>query len=190
MNSEVTILVHGHVQWRFQPHRSEADEIITMRMPQYPPVPIGATVQQGGETLGTVRCVQRRQFNRWALVIEPVDGGDISEEIVDPAAGIISQEILADGTVNITLDAEGLNLPPGAVVDLDVVDGAVEVTVGTPISALSDHLDARVLGTVEQLAHTVEELNTKTDSALKAIDGIGPKRLEEIRAACTAVLNG
>ncbi|HET19256.1 MAG TPA: hypothetical protein ENO16_01420 [Chromatiales bacterium] len=61
---------------------------------------------------------------------------------------------------------------------------------GTPISALADLLDPRVLGTVEQLADSVEELNAKTDEALRAIDGIGPKRLEEIRAACDAALNG
>ena len=61
--------------------------------------------------------------------------------------------------------------------------------VGTPISALAAHLDPRVVGTVEQLASSVEALAEKTDEALRAIDGIGPKRLLEIRAACAAVLN-
>lgn len=65
-----------------------------------------------------------------------------------------------------------------------------EIFTGTPISALAEHLDPRVLGTVEQLALTVEELSAKTDAALRDIDGIGPKRLREIRAACDAVLNG
>ena len=143
--NEITVLVNGAVQWRFTPYGFEADAVVTQRTPQYPPVPVGAELLQDGEPLGTVRCVQRRQFNRWAIVYTPVG--------VEPEASI-SREIFA-----------------------------------TPIEALRDHMDPRLFGTVEQLADNVEELSAKTDEALRAIDGIGPKRLLDIRAACDAVLS-
>ncbi|HNT74397.1 MAG TPA: hypothetical protein PKH77_05190 [Anaerolineae bacterium] len=190
MNGEITVLVNGAVQWRFHPHQMTADEVITLRQAQYPPVPIGAELLVDGQPLGTVRCVRREVFNRWALVFDPVDGSRQTVDGGDGASASISQEIIASGDAVVSVDLSRSDIPDSAVVGLAVVDGAVEVTVGTPIAALADHLDPRVMGTVEQLADTVEELNAKTDAALRAIDGIGPKRLEEIRAACAAALHG
>lgn len=181
--SEIAVLVGNATQWRFVPHGPiRADEVITPRHVQYPPIPVGATLLWDGEPLGTVRCVRREPFSRWAVVFNPVDGGekvDGSRQTVD---GVGDVEI----TVTIPED-----VPEGAVVDLHLDEGGeIVVTVGTPIAALEPHLDPRMFGTVAQLAQTVEELAEKTDETLRAIDGIGPKRLREIRAACDAALTG
>jgi len=144
VKGEIAVRVGGVVHYRFIPHGPiQADEVLTPRIPQYPPIPIGAELLLDGAVLGTVRCVRRELFSRWAIVFNPVDD--------TPQA----------------------------------VDGVGE---GTPIAALEPHLEPRTFGTVVQLAGTVEALMAKTDEALRAIDGIGPKRLREIRAACEAAL--
>lgn len=141
--SEIAVLVGGAVQWRFIPHGPiRADEVMTPRCAQYPPIPIGAKLLWDSQPLGTVRCVRREPFSRYAIVFDPVP----------------------------------------------VIESAPDS--GTPISALEAYLDPRAFGTVVQLADTVEALSAKTDEMLRAIDGIGPKRLREIRAACEAALAG
>ena len=152
--NEITVIVNGAVQWRFNPHGFEVDAVVTQRIPQYPPVPVGAELLQDGEPLGTARCVQRRQFNRWAIVYDPVDG---RQQTVDGETETVEERISRE-------------------------------IFTTPIEALRDHMDPRLFGTVEQLADNVEDLIAKTDEALRAIDGIGPKRLLDIRAACDEVL--
>lgn len=171
--SEILVSLNGAVQWRFTPFREDADEIVTQRAPQHPPVPIGAELYRGGELLGTVRCVRREPFDRWAVVYTPaVDGRQptVDGEDEDTAEG----EVPVNNEGNISQEIIGPQYGP----------------TGTPIAALAEHLDPRVFGTLEQLAGTVEELSGKTDEALRAIDGIGPKRLKEIREACAKALNG
>lgn len=71
MNTEVVIMVSGKVQMRFVPHAVQADEFVTPRGPRPPAAPPGATVYYGGEIAGTVRCVRREPFSRWAIVYNP-----------------------------------------------------------------------------------------------------------------------
>lgn len=149
--NEIAIFYAGHLQMRFTPHALRADEVVTPRAFQPPAAPIGAEVYRDGVLLGTVRCVRRERFDRWAIVYDV----------------------------------------PQVRVETSAEDGAVS---GTPLDALAPYLNARTVGTLAQLAGegapqiTVEELSAKTDEALRAIDGIGPSRLLEIRVACDAVL--
>jgi hypothetical protein len=158
--NEIRIFYGGHLQVRFQPHgQIRADEVITPRMLQPPAAPIGAEIVYNETVLGRVRCVRRERFDRWAIVFDPTEAMTIaSEKMPETNAATIQP------------------LP------------------GTPLEALTPYLNARTLGTLAQLAGegapqiTVEELSAKTDEALRAIDGIGPGRLAEIRMACDAAL--
>ena len=158
--NEIRVFYGGHLQTRFQPHGViRADEVTTPRMLQPPAAPIGAELVYNETILGRVRCVRRERFDRWAIVFDPVEALAIASEEMPETSAAITQ-----------------TLP------------------GTPLEALTPYLNARTLGTLAQLAGegapqiTVEALSAKTDEALRAIDGIGPSRLAEIRAACAAAL--
>lgn len=71
MKDEVAIVVGGKVQARFVPYARRADEFVTPRTPLQPPAPAGATLYYRGEIAGTVRCVRREPFSRWAIVYDP-----------------------------------------------------------------------------------------------------------------------
>ena len=71
MKDEVAVVVGGQVKWRFVPHAVRADEFVTPRSPRTPPAPPGATLYFGREIAGTVRCVRREPFSRWAIVYDP-----------------------------------------------------------------------------------------------------------------------
>jgi len=146
---EIAIVQNGHVQMRFQPHSVELDAFVTIRMPRPPAAPIGANILEDGELIGTVKCVQRRPFNRYAIVCLPL-----------PKADSISQEIP---------DVEAT--------------AAVEVPDATPITALEDFLPYSAFQVLAAEAETVEEVEAMSDDDLLAIDGIGVKRLETIKAA-------
>jgi len=83
-------------------------------------------------------------------------------------------------------------VPPAPVVaDGAADDAATAVGLdGTPVAVLADALDAATFELVAPLFVTVEDLAAATDEALREIAGIGVKRLEHIRAACAAVLDG
>jgi hypothetical protein len=75
-----------------------------------------------------------------------------------------------------------------------IVYDPVERAPGTSLAALTPYLNAHTLNALAALGGdagphlTVEELAARTDTALLAVDGIGPARLREIRAACVQAL--
>ena len=71
MKDEVAIAVGGQVRARFIPHQVRVDEFVTPRSPLTPAAPRGATLYYRGEIVGTVRCVRREPFSRWAIVYDP-----------------------------------------------------------------------------------------------------------------------
>ena len=158
MKNQLRIIWRGQETWRFHPHRIDEAACEIVTPRHLGPPPA---------PVGSI--IVRGDETLGTLRCTHREKFNRYRMVYDPPAREISQE-------NIAAEPETASEPKPE-------------PSGTPIAALGEHLDnQRILGTLVQIAHSVEELAARDDELLLAIDGIGPARLADIRQAIARAL--
>jgi len=173
----IIIKVGGTEKLRFEPHLVGEDFVITPRRGRRFPIPIGSNVYDGDRYLGMVIFMLPEQFQRCRVMFKPA----VVEDVMEPAwaAGDEPRDEMTQE------EWEAMREKRDAVVPAECGDVPEEGSIAE--LALPDRL-VNVLGShgLGRLLALRSALS-QGDEFVLSLDGIGPKSLDQIKAALEAL---